>query len=98
MERTGQSGDGKKALGRRPKPREGFALRTHQGHGPWTAIGWVRDERGPTMAFQRPCRPPFFPDPMNGIQGPALVGVEGATPLAGFGAAPRGFLSFTQLP
>ncbi len=93
-----RSGERKKASGLRPKPREGFALRTHQGLGPWTAIHWVRSERGPTLAFQRPCRPPFPPDPVNGIQGPALVGIEGAKPLAGSGAEPRGFLASPKLP
>ncbi len=33
--------------------------------------------------------PPFPPDPIDGIQGPALVGVEGAKPLAGSGAEPH---------
>ncbi len=86
------------ALGRCPIPREGLCpLDPHQG---WAldAICWVREERGPTRTLKRHGRPPFLPGTINGIQGPALVGVEGAKPLAGFGAEPQGFLSLPRLP
>ncbi|GEM_PF-2536824 len=78
-------GEGKQALGRCPKPREGLCpLDPHQG---WAldAIYWVRDEMGPTRMLKRHGWPPFFPDPTDRSPGAVpLVGSKGEA-LAGFG-------------
>ena len=85
-------GWGGKALGLRPKPREGLCpLNPHQG---WAldAISWVREVRGPTRTLKRHGWPPYLPDPTD--RGPGavpLVGSKGKA-LAGFGVEPQGFL------
>ena len=91
-------GGGTQALGLRPKPREGLCpLDPHQG---WAldAVYWVWEERGPTVPSQRPCWPPFLPDPMNRGPGAApLVGSKGKA-LAGFGAEPQGLRPSPDCP
>ena len=85
-------------MGRCPKPREGFALRTHQGLRPLDRDPLGHGGKGADRGVSKSVSAPFPHDPINGIQGPALVGVEGAKPLAGSGAEPRGLRRYRLPP
>ena len=95
----GQTGEGLEALGLRPKPGEGRCpFEPRQGGGPppsqgqaWTRLIGVFEDGGAYTDVETSWMAPLLQTPQrDGIQGPALVGVEGAKPLVGSGAKPRG--------
>ena len=79
--------------GSAPNPAQGRCPRDpHQGHGPWTAIHWVRGMRGADTDVATSSQVPLIPlTKMNGSKGHYPWWGPGAKPLVGSGAKPQGF-------